>query len=200
MLLFSVMLSEIQIFQRKSDYYKDFFILIVTDFQYIAVHLHPLWCSHWLPSVLPPQLSVIPAAMLRCSLSWQVLRRSFKEDSSCSPLGLGCKYGLHLLQLYKKLPPFLHLCKCPPAKGTVGFIVVLIIEYLCIFREISQSETAMRQVAKSTYGSTDINIWKLYPKQEVLFFLPKQTHPWISGAEHCQSEGWQLHVCAINVL
>lgn len=104
--------------------------------------------------------------MMRCSLSWQVLWSSFKEASSCPPLGLGCKCGLHLLQLYKKLPPVLHLCKSPPAKGTVGFVVVLIIEYLCIFREISQRETAMRQVAKSTYGSTDTNIWKLYPKQE----------------------------------
>lgn len=38
-------------------------------------------------------------------------------------------------------------------------------QYPNIFRKISQWETAMRQVAKSTYGNIGINIWRLHLKQ-----------------------------------
>lgn len=46
----------------------------------------------------------------------------------------------------------------------------------------------MRQVAKSTYGSSDINIWKLHLKYEVSgSYLLKQI-PWILGAKHFLNE------------
>lgn len=50
----------------------------------------------------------------------------------------------------------------------------------------------MRQVAKSTYGSSDINIWKLHLKHGGVgchIYLLKQTPPWILGAKQFLNEG-----------
>lgn len=49
----------------------------------------------------------------------------------------------------------------------------------------------MRQVAKSTYGSSDINIWKLPLKcgGGGHIYLLKQTPPWILGAKGFLNEG-----------
>lgn len=51
----------------------------------------------------------------------------------------------------------------------------------------------MRQVAKSTYGSSDINLWKLHLKHGggvgCHIYLLKQTPPWILGAKQFLNEG-----------
>lgn len=52
----------------------------------------------------------------------------------------------------------------------------------------------MRQVAKSTYGISDVNVWKLHLKHGgegvgCHIYLLKQTLPWLLGAKQFLNEG-----------